>query len=259
MIETAFRCRLPTTHCSLLTGLDVDMKIPVLDPDVQVLLPDGSHRYLSDYLIPSALLMLAALLLMTSMFLPYWNMTLKAPQYPKGLTVSVYVSHLQGDVREIDALNHYLGMPELDKGGQLERSFSMYAIVILGLLLFAGVFVHNQWAAVLAIPALGYPLVFLGDLWYILYQYGHSIDPKSALGGAVKPFTPPILGEGKVGQFGTVASFDIGLYLAFAAVAVILIGLWFHRAAYKPLADARKRVQTRDHPPKVSHEATRAA
>ena len=214
-----------------------------LDSDVQVLLPDGSKHQLSDYLWPNALLMLAALLLMISMFLPYWSMTLKAPQYPKGLTVSVYVNRLQGDMREIDELNHYLGMPELDEGGQLERSISVAAIVILGLLLIAGVFVHNQWAAVLALPVLGYPIIFLADLWYILYQYGHSIDPKSALGGAIKPFTPPLFGEGKVGQFGTVANFEIGFYLVILAVLVMLAGLWFHRAAYKPLAEARKRVR----------------
>jgi hypothetical protein len=202
--------------------------------------------------------MLAALLLMISMFLPYWSMTLKAPQYPKGLTVNVYVSHLQGDMREIDELNHYLGMPELDKGGQLERSISMVAITMIGLLLIAAVFVHNQWALLLALPALGYPLIFLADLWYILYQYGHSIDPKSALGGAVKPFTPPILGDGKVGQFGTIAHFEMGLFLAFAAIAVILMGLWFHRAAYKPLADARKRVRAQARP-QVKNEMARLA
>ncbi len=214
-----------------------------LDPDVKVLLPDGSTHQLSDYLLPSALLMLGALLLMISMFLPYWSMKMTAPQYPKGLRVNVYVNHLEGDMREIDELNHYLGMPELDKGGQLERSISFMAITVFGLLLIAGVFVHNQWAAIIALPVIAYPIVFVADLFYILYQYGHSIDPKSALGGAIKPFTPPLIGEGKVGQFGTIASFEIGFYLVLASVVVVLIGLWFHRAAYKPLAEARKRVK----------------
>jgi len=219
------------------------MKLPSLDPDVRVLLPDGSTRHLSDYLWPSAFLMLAALLLMISMFVPYWSMTMKAPQYPKGLRVDVYVNRLEGDVREIDELNHYLGMPPLDEGGRLERSLSVFAIVVMGLLLIAGVFVHNRWAGILALPALGFPLVFLADLYWILYQYGHSIDPTSALGGAIKPFTPPILGEGAVGQFGTVAHFEIGLFLALAAVGVVLIGLWFHRAAYKPIVDARQKIK----------------
>ena len=214
-----------------------------LDPDVKVVLPDGSTRPLSAYLLPSALLMLAALLMMVSMFLPYWRMTMKAPQYPKGLRVDVYVSRLDGDMREIDELNHYLGMPPLDTGGRLERSIAITAIVTMGLLLAAGVFVHNQWAGVLAVPALAFPLIFLADLWLILYHYGHSIDPESALGGAVAPFTPPLLGLGKVGQFGTIAAFGPGLYLAFGSGLVVLAALWYHRAAYKPIVEARQRLQ----------------
>ncbi len=219
------------------------MKLLNLDPDVKVLLPDGSARRLMDYLLPSAILMLAALMLMVSMFVPYWSMTLTAPQYPKGLRVDVYINHLEGDVREIDALNHYLGMPKLDEGGQLERSISIAAIVVQGLLLIAAVFVHNRWAAILALPSLAFPLLFLADLWYILYTYGHSIDPQSALGGAIDPFTPPLFGAGMIGQFGMVASPGPGLILAFAAAGVVLIGLWFHRAAYKPIVDARNRVK----------------
>ncbi len=218
----------------------------LLDSDVKVLLPDGTTRRLFDYLLPSALLMLAALVLMISMLLPYWTMNLKAPQYPKGLKVDVFVNHIEGDVREIDSLNHYLGMPPLDEGGKIERALSVLGIVTLGLLLIAGVFVHNQWAALLAIPTLVYPLIFLADLWLILYQYGHSIDPKSALGGAIQPFTPPIFGEGKIGQFGTVATPGVGLMLAFVSIGIVLIGLWFHRAAYKPIADARRFVRAQE-------------
>jgi hypothetical protein len=216
----------------------------MFDSDVKVVLPDGSVRRLMDYLLPSALLMLAALLFMISIFLPYWSMTMEAPQYPEGLTVHVYVNHLEGDMREIDALNHYLGMPPLDEGGRLERSISIASILVIGLLLVAGVFVHNWWAGVLAIPALTFPIIFVADLWWILYQYGHSIDPSSALGGAIEPFTPPVLGRGEVAQFATIAQFEIGFYLALAAVAVVLVALWFHRAAYKPLVEARRRART---------------
>ena len=60
------------------------VKPPIsLDPDVKVVLPDGSERRLIDYLLPSALLMTAALLVMISMFLPYWSMTMNAPQSPR--------------------------------------------------------------------------------------------------------------------------------------------------------------------------------
>jgi hypothetical protein len=210
--------------------------------DLEVVLPDGSRRPLSVYLLPTAILMLAALVLVISIFLPYWSMTMTAPQYPKGLSVDVYVNHLDGDMREIDELNHYLGMPPLDEGGQFERSVSVAAILILGMLLMAGVFIGNQWAGILALPTLLFPVLFIADLAYILYQYGHSIDPESALGGAIDPFTPPILGVGTVGQFGTIATFEIGFYLALLAGLIVLVGLWFHRAAYKPVVEARKKV-----------------
>jgi len=213
-----------------------------LATDVKVVLPDGSARPLLRYLLPSAILMLAAFLLMLSMFLPYWSMTLFAPQYPKGLKVDVFVNQLVGDVQEIDALNHYLGMPPLDEGGQLERQISMIGIVVLGFLLIAGVFVHNKWAAVLAIPALTFPFVFLADLYWILYRYGHSIDPNSALGGAIEPFTPTLLGEGAIAQFRTTSQLELGFWLAVASLVVVLIGLYFHRAAYKPVMEARKAV-----------------
>jgi hypothetical protein len=222
----------------------------ILGPDIRVELPNGVRRPLNEYLIPNAVFTIAALLLIASTFLPYWKMTMTAPQYPKGLHVYVYVNHLEGDMREIDELNHYLGMATLDSGGQIERSFSLAAIVVIGLLLAASIFVHSKWAALLALPALLYPAIFVADLWYILYQFGHSIDPKSALGGAIKPFTPPIVGIGKVGQFGTIANFEIGFWLALLSVVVVLIGLYFHRRAYKPVVDAR-RVQVTSQPAAV--------
>ena len=214
----------------------------ILGPDIDVLLPDGSKRPLNDYLFPNAIFTVAALLLVISTFMPYWSMKMTAPQYPKGLHVNVFVNRLEGDMKEIDSLNHYLGMAPLDSGGQLERSIAVAALLAIGLLLVASVFVHSKWATLVVLPAMLFPLIFIADLYYILYQFGHSIDPKSALGGAIQPFTPPIVGMGKVGQFGTIASFEMGFYVSLLAVVVMLIGLYFHRRAYKPVADARKKV-----------------
>jgi hypothetical protein len=40
------------------------------------------------YRIPTILFVASALLLLVSIFLPYWQMTLLAPQYPGGLHVT---------------------------------------------------------------------------------------------------------------------------------------------------------------------------
>jgi len=65
------------------------------------------------YLLPTVMMLLAAVLLVVSIFMPYWKMTLHAPQYPKGLSVQTYVNRMVGDVKEIDGLNHYIGMRPL--------------------------------------------------------------------------------------------------------------------------------------------------
>ena len=61
-----------------------------------------------------------------------------------------------------------------------------------------------------------------------------------ALSSAIKPFVPPILGVGMLAQFRTIAEVQIGFYLALLASICILIGLYFHRRAYKPLIDSQE-------------------
>ncbi|HEY63380.1 MAG TPA: cytochrome C [Caldilineae bacterium] len=198
------------------------------------------------YMLPTIFLGLAAFCLLVSIFAPYWRMKLLAPQYPGGLEVQVYVNRMTGDVREIDSLNHYIGMRPLEEAAQLERSLSIFAIIVLSLLVIAAIYVHNQWAVLLALPALLFPGIFLADLYFWLRYFGQNLDPTAPLSSAIKPFVPPVLGEGAVGQFRTVAAVDRGFYLALLSSFLILLGLYFHRRAYKPLVEAARRGQLED-------------
>lgn len=193
------------------------------------------------YMIPTLLFVVAAILLIGSIFLPYWQLTLHAPQYPKGLTVQAYVNRVEGDVSEIDGLNHYIGMRPLAEAATFEKSISVYGIVGVALLILAAVFVHTWWAALLALPALLLPVIFLLDLQFWLANFGTNLDPTAALSSSVDPFIPPVLGEGIIAQFSTWAEPAIGMWLAIAASVLIIVGLWFHRRAYKPLVDAAGR------------------
>lgn len=198
----------------------------------------AAHRL--RYLWPTLCLAGAAILIIISIFLPYWSLVLHAPQYPGGLVVNAYVNHLEGDVREIDGLNHYIGMRPLGEAAQFERSISVFAIAALGLLVLGAVFIHSPWSALLTLPAILLPPVFLADLYFWLSNFGQNLNPNAALSNAVKPFTPTILGEGIIGQFKTVAYADIGLLLAGAASLLILVGLFLQRRAYKPLVESQK-------------------
>ena len=191
-----------------------------------------------DYMLPTIFLGLAALCLLISVFLPYWSMTLEAPQYPKGLTVQTYVNRMEGDVQEIDGLNHYIGMRPLAEAAQLERSLSIVLIAVTALLVVGAIFIHTKWAALLALPAVLFPAFFLADMYYWLRNFGQNLDPTAALSSYIEPFVPPLLGEGYIGQFRTIAAAGPGLLLACLASVLILVGLYFHRRAYKPLVDA---------------------
>lgn len=200
--------------------------------------PEELRAHRGRYLIPTVLFLAAALLLLVSIFLPYWQLTLHAPQYPQGLTVQASLNKIEGDVSEIDGLNHYIGMRPLGEAAPFEKSISIIGVVVVALLVLAAVFVHSKWAALLALPALAFPVIFLLDLQFWLANFGQNLDPAAPLSSSVKPFVPRVLGVGKIAQFSTDAGPAAGLWLAILASILILAGLYFHRRAYKPLVEA---------------------
>ncbi|MFN4218310.1 MAG: cytochrome C [Candidatus Bipolaricaulia bacterium] len=176
---------------------------------------------------PRVFFTIASWLLLLSVLFPYWSLTLMAPQYPGGLQVSVYVTHLAGDVTEVDNLNHYVGMKKLNQAAQVEKFLAPLAIGAAALLASTLAYTRRRWAAVLALPAMLFPVIFLGDMYFWLYRYGHELDPSAPL--RIPPFTPPVLGVGTVGQFKTVAELQLGFWLAIAASLLVVIGLHYRR------------------------------
>lgn len=177
--------------------------------------------------------LLAAGLLVASILFPYWRLTLHAPQYPRGLEARVTVRTFEGDVREINGLNHYIGMRPLEEGGELERNLAIYAIPAMAGV--AGLMaVRRRWMWLLALPAIAYPVIFTADLFYWLHNFGHNLDPTAALSASIGEFTPTILGPGKVGQFRTTSFYDIGFAMALLAsillIAAIVIRIRRERA-----------------------------
>ncbi len=191
------------------------------------------------YRLPTRLFSAAAMLLIVSLLLPYWILKLSAPQFPKGLTVTAYVNRLTGDVGELEGLNHYVGLGSFQDAATFERSIAIIAIIMLAGLLVAALLIHSRWVLVLVTPALLYPVIFLIDLQYWLWDFGHHLDPAAPLAAAVGEFTPPIFGPAEIAQFDTFALPGFGLILAFIASGLVAAGLYYHRKAYKPLIEAR--------------------
>ena len=190
------------------------------------------------YRIPTFLFAGAALLLMVSLLLPYWVLSLQAPQYPDGLSVRAYINRLEGDdLVEIEGLNHYVGLRSFEDGAVFERSIAVAAVIVLVGLVVAGLFIHSRWVVLFVAPALLFPLIFVADLQFWLWIFGHSLDPAAPLSNAVGEFTPPIFGPATIAQFDTLALPGAGFILSLVASVMVAIGLFFHRKAYKPLID----------------------
>lgn len=180
----------------------------------------------------------ASVVLIVSIFFPYWNLDLNAPQFPDGLVVRAFVDRLEGDVHELEGLNHYVGMPSFASGAVFERSIAVVAIIAMAGLILGGLYVHTRWVLLFTLPALLFPVIFMADLQFWLWRYGHELDPRAPLAAAVGEFTPPLFGPAEIAQFDTMALPGPGLILAVVASALIGLGLWFHRKAFKPLVDA---------------------
>jgi hypothetical protein len=172
-------------------------------------------------LAPRVLLLLAVLLLIPTYLLPLWRMTMFAPQYPQGLRLDIYSYKLDGgnrgqDVKEINLLNHYIGMKDLDAADFTEFKWIPFVVGGLGLL-FLRAAAHGKMAHLVDVIVLfGYfSLYSLWSFAYKMWSYGHNLDPTAPV--TVDPFMPPLAGHK------TLANFEVYSYPAPGSYALALV------------------------------------
>ena len=170
-------------------------------------------------LIRMAAAAVAAGLVGLSTMLPLWSMTMRAPQYPKGLHLDAYGTTMVGDLRELDILNHYIGMPPIEAPAFETAVFPIGIGVLAALCLLAPLNRRLQRGAVFATAVT--PVVILADLQWRLYVFGHSLAPDAPI--RLKPFTPLVLGTSRMGNFESMSMVSTGL-LCLVGAAVVLAG-----------------------------------
>jgi len=185
---------------------------------------------------PRVLLVLAALLLAAIYFSPLWNLTMFAPQYPEGLRLDIYSYKLEGgnagqDIKEINVLNHYIGMRDLAQEDFTEFKWLPFVVGVIGLLYLRAavlgtlgglldVFVLNLYFSVFALWSFGYKL----------YQYGHNLAPTAAV--KIPPFMPPVFGYKQLANFEVYSYPALASYaMAVSTLLVIVACVWAWRVA----------------------------
>lgn len=188
------------------------------------------------FIVRLAAALTAAALVALASTLPLWTLTMTAPQYPKGLRLEAYGTRMIGDVRELNILNHYIGMPPIEMPA-FEASMFPIGIGVLVVLCLVSPFHH--WLRRLAICATAVsPVAILVDLQWWLYTFGHSLDPHAPI--RLKPFTPLVLGSSRMGNFASTGMISTGLVcLIGACLALFAGGLLSQRLRVNPLRRPR--------------------
>ena len=157
---------------------------------------------------------------------PLWTLTMRAPQYPKGLRLQAYGSGMTGDLRELNILNHYIGMPPIE-APPLETALYPVGIGLLVLLCLLSP-LHRWLYRSAAAATLAMPVLILTDLQWRLYEFGHTLDPHAPI--RLKPFTPLVLGESAMGNFHSTGMIALGTFSLLIAGALLMIA---NRAAHR--------------------------
>lgn len=143
------------------------------------------------------------ILLLTMQWLsPMWRIDLAAPQYPGGLTMTIWINDIKGDVDVINGLNHYIGMQTIHKADFKEFVYmplAMMAFIAIGLV----VLIWNRKAAYYAWTLLFLVIASLSfyNFYKWEYEYGHNLDPNAPIKVPGMAYQPPLIGYKKMLNF----------------------------------------------------------
>ena len=173
-------------------------------------------------------LITAAILLVVSIFFPWWRMDFFAPQYPEGLDIIVYPYTLAGDIEIVNGLNHYIGMALFSNESFPELAFMPYIVAGFALLTLIVAVWRNKKAlyGLITLFVMG-GIVGIWDMYRWLREFGTNLDPAAPID--MEPFVPPIIGENIIANFVTYSYFSVGAYLLLAVFILMVFPLWKDR------------------------------
>lgn len=166
----------------------------------------------------------AAALLVASAWLPLWHMELHAPQYPRGLSLTAYGTRIEGDVQEVNTVNHYVGVEAVHADSIPELALFPYLMGGLVAVVLGGAVVARSriTRAVVGLAVWAFALGFLVDLQWWLYRYGHERSADAPY--RIDDFTPRVLGGSQVVNFYSETMVGTGYWLIVLAALLVTVG-----------------------------------
>jgi copper chaperone NosL len=142
---------------------------------------------------------LAALLLIPLFNMPFWSISMTAPQYPEGIGMYIHIDDVTGhkrhDLQSINTLNHYIGMKEIHVEDFPEFEYMPW---IIGFMIFFGLVAAVSGQLKLVYVWLGLMVVLgiagLIDFYMWGYDYGHNLNPRAPIKVPGMSYQPPLIG-----------------------------------------------------------------
>src|SRR5574339_825071 len=170
---------------------------------------------------------IASLSLIAVYFVPIWQITLFAPQYPEGLIMKIWLNNITGDIDVINGLNHYIGMRKISVAMFPEFEFLIYVVgfyILLGLIIAA---IGNRKVLFWYIIFTLFGGVFaMYDYYRWGFEYGHNLDETAPIKVPGLAHQPPMIGHKRLLNFDAYSYPDIGGWIIIVAASIMFL-VWF--------------------------------
>jgi copper chaperone NosL len=145
------------------------------------------------------ILSLGALLLIPAFWLPLWSIRIVAPQYNDGLGMFIGLrdiwGHTQHDIQNINILNHYIGMQQIDPAIVDVLTIMPWVVGFLIVSALIVALIGKRWLVMgwlVAFALLGTAGLYEFYSWNV--DYGTNLDPRAPIKIPGMVYTPPIFG-----------------------------------------------------------------
>lgn len=174
---------------------------------------------------------IAALLLIGVYFVPIWSISMDAPQYPEGIGMNITVDNIVGkkknDLNNINGLNHYIGMKEIQPDSIPELRVMPF---IFGFLIVSGLIIAITgkrtwilyWLGMFVLLA----VIGLADFYIWGYDYGHNLSPDAPIKVPGMTYQPPLIGSKQLLNINATSLPHIGFYISALSMSIAGLVWW---------------------------------
>lgn len=148
-----------------------------------------------------------------------------APQYPEGIGMNITVDNIEGkekhDLKNINGLNHYIGMKEINPGSipELKVMPFIFGFLIISGLVIAGVG-NKKWILYWLGIFVLFAIAGLVDFYIWGYDYGHNLNPDASIKVPGMTYQPPLIGSKQLLNINATSLPHIGFYISVLSMSI---------------------------------------